>query len=101
MSICKIFDDNASLFSKYFTLNSDLKSIKNWAYQWKMQFYPDPKKQANEVIFSRKSNTCTYSPVTFNNNIITTCPHQKYLGVFLDSKLDFSIHIEQKHKEVQ
>ena len=103
MSICKIFADDTSLFSKIIdtrnsqnTLNSDLEIIKNWAYQWKMQFNPDPKKQANEVIFSRKSNRCTYPPVTFNNNIIATCPHQKHLGVVLDSKLDFSIHIEQK-----
>ena len=53
-----------------------------------MQFNPDPKKQANEVILSRKSNKCTYPPVIFNNNIIATCPHQKHLGVVLDSKLD-------------
>ena len=57
--------------------------IKNWTYQWKMQFNPDPKKQANEVIFSRKSNRCTY-------------PHQKHLGVVLDLKWDFCIHFKQK-----
>ena len=94
MSICKIFADSISLFPRIIdidtrnsqnTLNSYLKSIKNWAYQWKMQFNPDPKKQADEVIFSQKSNTCTYP----------TCPHQKHLGVVLDSKLDFRIHIEQ------
>ena len=37
-----------------------------------------------------------YPPVTFNNNIISTYPHQKHLGVVLDSKLDFNIYIEQK-----
>ena len=61
-----------------------------------MQFSPDPKKQGNEVIFSRKSNTCTYPPVTSNKNIIATCLHQKHQGVVLDSELDFSIHTEQK-----
>ena len=61
-----------------------------------MQFNPNPKKQVNEVIFSRKSNRCTYPPVTFNNNIIATFLHQKHLSAVLDSKLDFSIHIEQK-----
>ena len=103
MSTCKIFADDTSLFRKIIytrnsqnTLNSDLKIIKNWAYQWKVQFNPDPKKQGNEVTFSRKRNTCTYPPVTFNKNIIATCPHQKHLGVVLDSKLDFSIHIDQK-----
>ena len=91
MSICKIFADNTSLFSKIIdtinsqnTLNSDLEIIK--------------KKQANEVIFSQKSNRYTYLPVIFNNNIIATCPHQKHLGIVLDSKLDFSIHTEQKIK---
>ena len=66
-----------------------------------MQFNPDQKKQANEVIYSWKSNTCTYPPVTFNNNIIATCPHQKNFGVVLDSKLDFSIHSEQKTRKAQ
>ena len=60
------------------------------------QFNADPMKQANEVIFSWKSNKTTYPPVTFNNNTIATCPHHKHLGVVLDSKLDFNIHIEQK-----
>ena len=60
-SICKIFADDTSLFSKVLDvnksvneLNSDLEKINQWAYQWKMQFNPDPKKQANEVIFSCK-----------------------------------------------
>ena len=90
-SICEIFAGDTSLFSKIIdtrnpqnTLNFDLKSIKNWAYQWKMQFNPDLKKQANEVIFSWRLNTCTYPPVTYNNNI-ATCSHQKQLGVVLDS----------------
>ena len=61
-----------------------------------MQFNPDPKKQTNEIIFSRRSNRCTYPPITSSNNIITTCPHKKHVGVVLDSKLDFSIHTEQK-----
>ena len=35
-------------------LNSDLQKISNWAHQWKMTFNPDPKKQAQKVIFSIK-----------------------------------------------
>ena len=77
MSICKIFAGDTSLFSKIIdtrnsqnTLNSDLKIIKDWAYQWKVQFNPDPKKQSNEVIFPRKSNRCTYPPVVLNKNIV-------------------------------
>lgn len=37
-------------------LNCDLENVINWTYQWKMQFNPDPKKQENEVISSRKWN---------------------------------------------
>ena len=56
-------------------LNSDLESISNWTYQWKLQFNPDPKKQSNKVIFSCKSNTYMYPPVIFNKNTVTKCPH--------------------------
>ena len=41
--MCKIFDDDTSLFSKVFDicksvteLNTDLKKISQWAYQWKI-----------------------------------------------------------------
>ena len=48
-SLCKIFADDTSLFSKVYDLhksasnrNDDLEKISYWAYQWKMQFNPDP-----------------------------------------------------------
>ena len=57
----KLFADDTSLFSVIhdsvittLELNSDLSRIKQWAFQWKMSFNPDPNKQAQEVIFSRK-----------------------------------------------
>ena len=64
-----------------------------------MQFNPDPNKQANEVIFSRISNSSSfpYTPVKFNENNITKCSYQKHLGIVLDSKLNFNTHIEQKN----
>ena len=97
MPICKTFADDTLLFIRIIDTrsnvpNCDLKSIKSWTYQWKMQFNHDSKKQGKKVIFSWKSNTSTYPPVTFNKNIIATCPHQIHLGVLLDLKLDFSIH---------
>ena len=62
-SLCKIFADDTSLFSKVYDihksaskLNDDLDKISFWACQWKMQFNPDPNKQANKVIFSRKTS---------------------------------------------
>ena len=56
-SLCQIFADDTSLFSKVYyihksgsKLNDDLEKISYWSYQWKMQFSSDPNKQANEVI---------------------------------------------------
>ena len=106
--MCKIFADDTSLFSKVYDihnsaskLNDDLEKISYWAYQWKMQFNPDPNKQANEVIFSRKtsSNNLSHPPIKFNNNDISKCPHQKHLGIALDSKLNFNAHLDQKTKK--
>ena len=58
----KLFADDASLFStvkvpkrKAKNLNSNLKETNRLAFQWKMSFNPDPTKQAQEVIFSRKT----------------------------------------------
>ena len=66
-----------------------------------MQFNPDPNKQANEVIFSRKtnSNNLSHPPIKFNNNNISKCPHQKHLGIVLDSKVNFNAHVDQKIKK--
>ena len=102
-SICKIFADRTSLFSKVLDvneptkkLNFDIKKISEWAFQWKTQFNPDSNKQANEDIFPRKSKVHSYSALTFNNNDVKKCPHQKYLGIILDSKLGFNIHVDNK-----
>ena len=38
------------------------EKISYWAYQWKIQFNPDPTKQANEVIFSLKTSSNNNRP---------------------------------------
>ena len=75
-----------------------MKKVSDWAYQWKMQYNPAPNKQGNEVIFSRKCNSYSFSyqPLKFNENNITKCSHQKHLWIVLDSKLNFNTHIDQK-----
>ena len=56
----KLFVDDISIFSTVKNenlsmnqLNNDLEKILNWAHHWKMSFNRDPKKQAQEVNFSR------------------------------------------------
>ena len=82
-------------------LNCDLEEVSNWAYQWNMQFNPDPNKQAYECVFYRKSksNSFPFLLVKFNENNITKCSHQKHLGIILYSKLNFNTHINQKVKK--
>ena len=74
-------------------LNNDLKKVNDWAFQWKMSFNPDPNKQAQEVIFSRKSKRSTHSPLVFSNNNVSQTYSQKHLGVILDFILTFTEHL--------
>ena len=67
----KLFADDTSLFpvvqnikSTANDLNSDLIKISDWNFLWKMRFNPDPKKQAEEIIVSRKTNKIDH-PVIF------------------------------------
>ena len=73
----KFFADNTSLFSVVrnmctpsLELNNDLTKISNWKFKLKMNFNTDPTKQAQEVIFSRKTQTQKYSVIYFNKNLV-------------------------------
>ena len=86
----KLFADDTSFFSivnvtqiSAKDLNKDLKIINNWAFQWKMNFNPDPTKQAHEVIFSRKTKEIYHPPLAFNNTNVSQSSSQKHLGVML------------------
>ena len=101
-SLCKIFADDTSLFSKAINRkkseiepNKDLKLISQWAYQWKMLFNPDPTKQATEVCFSNKRDNVPHEALTFNNKI-QSATAQKHLRLILYSKRDFNQHIDGK-----
>ena len=59
-----------------------------------MSFNPDPSKQIHEVIFTRKLQKSTYSPLSFNNSTVTQSVTQKHLGMFLDTKLNFQEHFK-------
>ena len=71
-----------------------MTKIDNWAFQWKMSFNPDPSKQVQEVIFSRKLQKSTHLTLSFNNNTVTQSITQKHLGMLLDTKLDFQRHTQ-------
>ena len=84
--------DNINLSAT--NLNSDLSKINAWVIQWEMTFSPDPNKQAQEVIFSRKTKKTLSPPVNFNNNSVHQIQFQKHMGVYLGDKLDFREHLQ-------
>ena len=62
-------------------------------------FNPDPRKQTTEIYFSRKLNQDSPLPFDFNDNTVEVYNYvevHNYLGLPLDKKLDFNIHIENK-----
>ena len=85
-----IHDSNISAVE----LNSDLGKINRWAFQRKMIFNPDPKKQAQEVIFSPKSKAILHPPLVFNNNNVIQTTSPKHLGIILVTRLSFEKHLE-------
>ena len=58
-----------------------------------MNFNPDPSKQAQEVIFSRKLQKTNHNQVYFNHNSVKQVPSQKHIGMYLNTKLNFQEHL--------
>ena len=100
-SECKLFADDTSLFSvvndintSASDLNEDLEKIGNWAFKWKMNFNPDPNKQAQEIIFSRKKTASLHPVVYFDNKLVKSSQIHKHLEMILDSNLSHEHHIK-------
>ena len=90
----KFFADDTMLFSIVYDpsisandLNHDLNIILQWAYQWKMEFNPDPSKQATEALFSCKKSTANHPQLIFNGSVVAKVSNQKHLGLILDEKI--------------
>lgn len=80
--------------SKSFEQWSDKSASKG--YKWKMSFKADITRQAQEVIFSRKSIKANNPPVFLNGIPVARIDWQKHLGMYLDSKLNFYHYIKEK-----
>ena len=96
-SSAKLFADDTSLFSTVYNsaesanlLNDNLKKVSEWAFKWKMLFNPDITKQAQEVIFSRKSTITNHPTVFFKEAPVAHISCQKHLGMHLDEKLNLT-----------
>ena len=103
----KVFADDTSLFSVVHDittsscdLNYELNGVREWAFQWKMSFNPEPSKQAQEVIFMQKFQKKDYPPLYFNDSSVKETCKQKHLGMLLDFRLDFQGHWKSLVKKV-
>ena len=59
-----------------------------------MNFNPDPLKQAQEVIFSRKITKTNHPTLNFDDNPVHQVALLKHLGMFLDCKLNLEEHLK-------
>ena len=99
----KCFADDTMLFSvaedpvtSAYNLNHDLDMIYQWAHQWKMEFNPDPIKQATEVLFSCKKKSVNHPQLNFNGVAVVKVNEQKHLGLTLEPGLSFEKHLSEK-----
>ena len=79
-----------SLFSVVHNLNTstnnfneDLKKFNYWVTQWKMSLNPDPTKQVQEAISTRKIKKPLYTLINFNNRNVKQTAFQNHLGLIL------------------
>ena len=70
-------------------LNKDLKEINKWDFKWKMSFKSDPKKQAQEVIFSRKTIKKIHPKMFVNDIPVSIVDSQKHMLLNIYSKFFF------------
>ena len=77
-------------------MGDELDIILKWANQWKLEFNPDPTKQANEVLFSCKKSIPNDRDIVLNGTVVAKTNKQKHLGFILDSKLSFEKNLYEK-----
>ena len=81
----KLFADETMLFSivknheiSANDLKCDIDVIHQWDHQWKLEFNPDPTKQATEVLFSCKTSRPNHPQIMFNGTVVVKMNEQKH-----------------------
>ena len=65
-----------------------------------MSFNPDSNKQAQEVIFTKKSKNMRHPPLIFNISKVFQSTTQKHLGLILDNRLSFEEYLTAMRAKV-
>ena len=84
ISTVKLFADDISLFS--IVVDAKTSACKLNKDFRKMSFIPDLNKQAQEVIFSRKTDKSSHPLIYFNSAPVSGINFQKHLAVYLERK---------------
>ena len=94
----KLFTDDTSLFSvvknkeaSASDLTNDFDTFSKWAYNCKMSFNRDPKKNPRKRYSLEKARNTSHPIIYFNSLQVQRANRQKDLGIIL--KLSFKCHI--------
>lgn len=99
---CATYADDTCLFSSHEygdtlvnNLQSGINNLVNYFNKWKIKINEE-KTQA--VFFSRKRKSCFFpkTQIKINNIPIPWSGHIKYLGVYMDKKLIYELHIKKQ-----
>ena len=59
-----------------YDLNHNIDIIYQLAHQWKMEFNPEPIKQATEVLFTCETSSANHPQLLFNGNAVVKVNEQ-------------------------
>lgn len=79
-------------------MQHELKIAFSWGKKENLLFVAD---KTNAVLFHRKKKALNPKKLTMNGKTIEYQSEVKYLGVYLDSRLTWKYHIEQKIKRLR
>ncbi|VVC31114.1 Reverse transcriptase domain [Cinara cedri] len=84
-----ISEKNPFLASQY--LQNHLNLLSDWYSNWRIKINND---KSSHITFTLKQSTVP--PVYLNNKVIPSSSNVKYLGLTLDKRLTWALHIKQK-----
>ena len=100
-SKCKFFADDTYLFSLVRDIDTsandlgyDLEKISWWVFQWEKKFNPDPIKQVQEIICSKKKAVSIHPVVYLNNTLVNSTATHEHLGMIRGPKLNNENHLQ-------
>lgn len=77
-------------------LNNTLSKFERWTHKWRIKLNED---KSVHVDFTYRN--LPYAPLYLNNTVIPFSNQAKYLGMNLDTKLKWKVHVKKKREQLQ